>query len=54
VHELERQHLPGRYSQAADLGRLSQVATLALSDPNDMDQVRDWITYGLGLLGKTT
>ena len=54
VHELEGPHQPGRFRQAPDLGPLSQVATMALGDPNDMEQVRDWITYGLGLLGKTT
>ena len=54
VHEMEGQHQPGRYKQAPDLGPLSQVAAIALGDPNDMEQVRDWITYGLRLIGKTT
>ena len=54
VHEMEGQHQPGRYKQAPDLGPLSRVAAMALSHPNDMEQVREWITYGLGLLGKTT
>ncbi|CAD6202372.1 unnamed protein product [Miscanthus lutarioriparius] len=27
---------------------------MALGDPNDMEQVRDWITYGLRLIRKTT
>ena len=40
--------------QAQGLGELHQVVAMALSDPNDMEQVRDWITYGLGLLGTTT
>jgi len=53
VHELEGQHQPVRFRQALDLGPLSQVAAMALGDPNDMEQVHDWITYGLGLLGKT-
>jgi len=53
VHELEGQHQQVRIRQAPDLGPLSQVATMALGDPNDMEQVRDWITYGLGLFGKT-
>ena len=41
MHEMEGQHQPERYRQAPDLGPLSQVATMALSDPNDMEQVRD-------------
>ena len=54
VHELEGQHQQVRIRQAPDLGPLSQVAAMALGDPNDMEHVREWITYGLGLLGKTT
>ena len=54
VHELEGQHQQVRIRQAPDLGPLSQVAAMALGDPNDMEQVRDWITYGLRLIGKTT
>ena len=54
VHELEGQHQQGRFRQAPDLGPLSQMAVMALGDPNDMEHVREWITYGLGLLGKTT
>ena len=54
VHKMEGQHPLGRFRQAPDLGPLSQVAAMALSDPNNMEQVRDWITYGLGLLGKAT
>ena len=48
------QKQPGRHRQAQGLGELHQVAAMALSDPNDMEQDRDWITYGLGLLGMTT
>ena len=47
VHDLEGQKQPGRHRQAQGLGELHQVAAMALSDPNDMEQVRDWITYGL-------
>ena len=54
VHDLEGQKQAGRYMQAHGLGDLSQVAAMALSDPTDMEQVREWITYGLGLFGKTT
>jgi len=54
VHGLEGEHQPGRFREAPDHGPLSQVAAMALSDPNDMEEVREWITYGLGLLGKTT
>jgi hypothetical protein len=53
VRGLEGKHRAGRRRQAPDLGPLSKVTAMALSDPNDMEQVRDWITYGLGLLGKT-
>jgi hypothetical protein len=53
VHDLEGQKQAGRYRQPQGLGGLSQVAALALSDPTDMEEVRKWITYGLGLLGKT-
>ena len=48
------QKQPGRHMQAQGLGKLHQVAAMALSDPNDMEQVREWITYELGLLGMTT
>jgi len=54
VHELEGQHQQVRIRQAPDLGPLSQVATMALGDPNEMEHVREWIAYGLRLLGKTT
>ena len=54
VHDLEGKKQAGRYRKAQGLGELHQVAAMALSDPNDMEQVCDWITYGLGLLGKTT
>ena len=54
MHELEGQHQQVRIRQAPDLGPLSQVAAMALGDPNDMEHVREWITYELGLLGKTT
>ena len=54
VHELEGHRQQRRFKQATDLGPLSQVAAMALGDPNDMEQVHDWITYGLGLFGKTT
>ena len=53
MHELEGQQQQRRFRQATDLGPLSQVATMALGDPNDMEQVHEWITYGLGLIGKT-
>ena len=54
VHDLEGQKQAGRYRQAQGLGMLHQVAAMALSFPNDMEQVHQWITYRLGLLGKTT
>ena len=53
VHALEGQHQPRRFRQALDLGPLSQVAAMALGDRNDMEQVHEWITYGLPLIGKT-
>ena len=53
VHELEGEQQQRLFRQATDLGPLSQVAAMALGDPNDMEQVREWITYGLGLIGKT-
>ena len=52
VHELEGQNQQVRIRQPPDLGRLGQVAAMALGDPNDMEQVREWITFGLGLIGK--
>ena len=54
VHELEGKKKAVTYEEPQGLGPLTQVALMALSDPKDMDQVRDWITFGLGLLGKTT
>ena len=54
VHELEGKKKAVTYEEPQGLGPLIQVALMALSDPKDMDQVRDWITFGLGLLGKTT
>jgi hypothetical protein len=54
VHDLEGEKQPGRYRGAADLGPLGSIANLAKGDPNDMEQHRDWITYGLLLIGKTT
>ena len=54
VHDLEGKKQAGRYRKAQGLGELHQVAAMALSDPNDMEQVREWITYELGLLGMTT
>ena len=53
VHELEGQNRQVRIRQAPDLGPLGQVAAMALGDPNDMEHVREWITYGLGLIGMT-
>ena len=54
VHELEGKKKAVTYEEPQGLGPLTQVALMALTDPMDMDQVRDWITFGLGLLGKTT
>jgi hypothetical protein len=54
VHDLEGQKQPGRYRQPQGLGDLSQVATMALNDPTDMEEVQERINYELGLLGKTT
>ena len=53
VHELEGKKKAVTYKEPQGLGPLTQVARMALTDPMDMDQVRDWITFGLGLLGKT-
>ena len=53
VHELEGQQQVRRFRQQTDLGPLTQVAAMALGDPNDMEHVREWITYGLGLIGMT-
>jgi hypothetical protein len=54
VHELEGKKTAVTYEQPQGLGPLTQVALMALTDPTDMDQVQEWITFGLGLLGKTT
>ena len=54
MHELEGKKKVVSYGQAQGLGPLTQVALMALTDPRDMDQVREWITFGLGLLGKNT
>ena len=54
VHEMEGQHQQVWIRQVPDLGPLSLVAAMALGDPNDMEQVREWIIYGLELLRKTT
>ena len=54
MHELEGKKKAETYEEPQGLGRLTHVALMALSDPRDMDQVWDWITFGLGLLGKTT
>jgi len=54
VHELEGKKKAVTYEEPQGLGPLTQVALMALTDPKDMDQVWDWITFGLGLLGKTT
>ena len=53
VHELEGEQQQRLFRQATDLGPLSQVAAMALGDPNDMEHVREWITYRLGLIGMT-
>jgi len=37
VYEMEGQHQLGRFRHAPDLGPLSQVAAMALGDPNDME-----------------
>ena len=50
---MEGQQQLRRFRQPTDLGPLTQVAAMALGDPNDMEHVREWITYGLGLIGKT-
>jgi hypothetical protein len=52
VYELEGPKKSGRYRQPPGLGCLSQVATLALSPDATMEEVREWITLGLGLIGK--
>ena len=54
VHELEGKKKAVTYNEPRGLGPLNQVALMALTDPTDMDQVQLWITFGLGLLGKTT
>jgi hypothetical protein len=54
VHDLEEEKQPGRSRAAADLGSLGSIAAMAKGDPNDMEHQREWITYGLLLLGKTT
>ena len=54
VHELEGKKKVVTYKEPQGLGPLTQVACMALTDPTDMDQVRDWITFRLGLHGKTT
>ena len=54
VHEPEGKKKVVSYGQAQGLGPLTQVALMALTDPTDMDQVRECITFGLGLLGKMT
>jgi len=53
VHELEGQQQVRWFRQPTNLGPLTQVAAMALGDPNDMEHVREWITYGLGLIGMT-
>ena len=53
VHELEGKKKAVTYEEPQGLGGLSLVAALALSDPMNMEEVWEWITYGLGLLGKT-
>ena len=54
VHELEGKKKAVTYEEPQGLGPLTQVALMALTDPKDMDQVWDWITFGLGVPGKTT
>ena len=54
MHELEGKKKAVTYELPQGLGPLTQVALMALTDPRDMDQVRDWITFRLGLLGKIT
>jgi hypothetical protein len=54
VHDLEGGKQPGRYRAAPDLGPLGSIAAMAKGDPNDMEHHREWITYGLLLLRKTT
>jgi hypothetical protein len=52
VHALEGPKKQGRYKQSPGLGCLSQVAALVLSPDASMEEVREWITLGLGVLGK--
>jgi hypothetical protein len=54
VHDLEEEKQPGRSRAAADIGPLGSIVAMAKGDPNDMEHQREWITYGLLLLGKTT
>jgi len=52
VHEVEGLKKAGRLWQPQGLGCLSQVSALALSPDATMEEIREWITLGPGLLGK--
>ena len=51
VHELEGPTHPRRRRVGAGLGQLSQLASVALGPDAPIQEVREWITLGLGLLG---
>jgi len=51
VHQLEGPTHPPRRRVGAGLGQLSQIASIALSPDAPTQEVREWITLGLGLLG---
>jgi len=51
VHQLEWPTHPPRRRVGAGLGQLSQIASIALSPDAPTQEVREWITLGLGLLG---
>ena len=51
VHQLEGPTHPPRRRVGAGLGQLSQIASIALSPDVPTQEVQEWITLGLGLLG---
>ena len=51
VHELEGPTHPQRRRVGAGLGQLSQLASVALGPDAPIQEVREWITLGLRLLG---
>jgi hypothetical protein len=51
VHELEGPRHPPRRRRRGGLGELTQLACLALRPDAPTEEVREWITLGLGLFG---